>query len=96
MIPDIEPILQVLSYYIQKIPLTDDESNLLRSWLTESEANEILFDDISNKAKWEADCPPNMPQDLAGSMERIRMRMIEHLENEGRQVIVNGPSLHRN
>jgi len=83
MIPDIEPILQVLSYYIQKIPLTDDESNLLRSWLMESEANESLFDDISNKEKWKRECPPNMPHDLAGSMERIRMRMIEHLENEG-------------
>ncbi|HZK63492.1 MAG TPA: hypothetical protein VFC34_05070 [Puia sp.] len=83
MIRDIQPILEVLSDYLQKIPLSDDETNLLRSWLRESEANEMLFDDISNRSKWEADCPPGMPQDLAGSMERIRMRMIEHLENEG-------------
>ncbi|MEO6962487.1 MAG: hypothetical protein ABIY90_10985 [Puia sp.] len=71
------------SDYIQRVSLSDDKLNLLRSWSMESKSNEILFDDISNKAKWEREWQPNTPYDLAGSMERIRMRMIEHLENEG-------------
>lgn len=49
MVADIEPILLLLSNYIQKIPQTAEESNLLRSWLMESKSNEILSDDISNK-----------------------------------------------
>ena len=47
---DIEPIIQVLSNYMQHLVLREDELTLLRSWIMESEANEILFDDISNKA----------------------------------------------
>ncbi len=82
MIKDIEPILQVLSGYLQKIPLSDDETSVLRNWLRESEANELLFDATSNRAQWDADCPADIPHDLTGSLERIRARLIENLENE--------------
>lgn len=74
----IEPILQVLSKYLQHRILSYDEVNILRSWLRESEANEDLFDDISNEAKWIADCPAHIPLNLEGSLERIRMRMNEN------------------
>ena len=80
MTKDIEPILQVLSNYLQQNVLSKDEHDLLESWLRESEANQDLFNDISNEVKWESDCPPGISHDLAGSMERIRMRMIEDLE----------------
>jgi len=76
MTKDIEPILQVLSNYLQQYVLSKDEHDLLESWLRESEANQDLFNDISNEVKWESDCPSGIPHNLAGSMERIRMRVI--------------------
>lgn len=76
MTKDIEPILQVLSNYVQQLVLSKDETDLLESWLRESEANQDLFNEISNEAKWESDWPDGISHDLAGSMERIRIRMI--------------------
>ena len=75
---DTDPILQVLSHYLQHLTLNGDELEILRSWHRESEANENLFDDVSNEAKWKDDCPENISQDLAGSLERIRMRLAEN------------------
>ena len=46
---NIEPIMQVLSNYLQHLVLSEEESHLLRSWLMESGANEDLFDEICNK-----------------------------------------------
>jgi hypothetical protein len=74
----IESILQVLSHYLQHHILREEEVEILRSWLRESEANEDLFDDISNEAKWIADCPAYIPRNLEGSLERIRMRLNEN------------------
>jgi len=74
----IEPILHVLSHYLQHHILREGEVEVLRSWLRESEANEDLFDDISNEAKWIADCPAHIPRNLEGSLERIRVRMNEN------------------
>ena len=76
-----EFIIQVLSNYLQHFDLSEQEQDLLRSWLLESGANEDLFDDISNEAKWIHDCPPNIPHDLAGSLQRIRARLIENSES---------------
>jgi hypothetical protein len=75
MTKDIEPILRALSNYLQQHVLSKDEHDLLESWLRESEGNQDLFNDISNEAKWERDWPAGIPHGLAGSMERIRMRM---------------------
>jgi hypothetical protein len=74
----IEPILQVLSKYLQHRILSYGEVSILRSWLRESETNEDLFDDISNEAKWIAGCPALISRDLEGSLERIRMRLSEN------------------
>ncbi|HZK62793.1 MAG TPA: hypothetical protein VFC34_01540, partial [Puia sp.] len=76
----IEPMMQVLSNYLQHLVLSEDESYLLRSWLMESGANEDLFDEISNEAKWFQDCPVDISHDLAGSLGRIRMQIIKNLE----------------
>ena len=81
MTKDIEPILQVLSNYLQQYVLSKDEHELLESWLRESEANQDLFNDISNEAKWESEWPAGVPHNLTGSIQRIRVRMIEDLEN---------------
>jgi len=78
MAKDTDPILQVLFHYLQHLTLNEDELEILRSWLRESEANENLFDDISNEAKWKEDCPENISQDLPGSLERIRKRFAEN------------------
>lgn len=72
---DIPPILRILSSYLQEIPLSEDELELLRSWLMESVTNEKLFDEIANKMEWEKACPWRISNDLTGSMERIRMRI---------------------
>lgn len=77
---DIEPILQVFPNYLQHHVLSEDELRILCNWLMESEDNEDLFDDISNEAKWIEDCPGNVSPGLEGSLERIRMRMIENSE----------------
>ena len=82
MTKDIEPILQVLSNYLQQYVLSKDEHELLESRLRESEANQDLFNDISNETKWESDWPAGIPHNQTGSMERIRMRMIGNIENE--------------
>jgi hypothetical protein len=74
----IEPIFQVLSHYLQHLILREGEVEVLRSWLRESEANQDLFDDISNEAKWIADCPAHISRDLEGSLARIRMRLNEN------------------
>ena len=78
---NIEPIMQVLSNYLQHLVLSEEESHLLRSWLMESGANEDLFDEICNKTKWFKDCPVNFSHDLEGSLARIRMQMIKNLES---------------
>ena len=82
MTKDIEPILKVLSHYLQHLVLTKDEASLLRSWLMASEANQELFDDISNPPKWARECPADIYPGLAGSMQRIRMRIMKDIENE--------------
>ena len=82
MTKDIEPILLVLSHYLQHLVLTKDEASLLRSWLMASEANQELFDDISNPPKWAAERPADISPGLAGSMQRIRIRIMKDIENE--------------
>ena len=77
---DIDLILQVFPNYLQHLVLSDDELRILCNWLMESEDNEDLFDDISNEAEWIEDCPRNISAGLEGSLERIRMRMIENSE----------------
>ena len=82
MTKDIEPILKVQSHYLQHLVLTKDEAALLRTWLMASEANQELFDDISNPRKWSAERPADIAPGLAGSMQRIRMRIIKAIEKE--------------
>ena len=74
----IEPIFQVLSHCLQHLILREREVGVLRSWLRESEANEDLFDDIGNEAKWIADCLAHIPLNQEGSLERKRMRLGEN------------------
>jgi hypothetical protein len=79
MIPDIEPIVQILSRYLQRVELKKEELDLLKTLLKDSELNEMLFDDISNQQKWKKECPAHISSDLAGTQDRIRKRLIANL-----------------
>jgi len=72
---DIEPILQILWRYQQRLVLSEDEVLVLREWLRESKSHEDLFDDLANEAKWISDAPPEYRNEPEGSLARIRMRL---------------------
>ncbi|MDP4128906.1 MAG: FecR domain-containing protein [Bacteroidota bacterium] len=71
----IPSIVDILWRYQQREPLSSEDEEQLRNWLRESEENELLFDDLSNHAKWEADMADLKARDSRATWNRIRERV---------------------
>jgi len=77
----IPSIVDILWRYQQREALSSDDEEQLRNWLRESEENELLFDDLSNHAKWEADMADLKARDSRATWNRIRERVKAGHEN---------------
>ncbi|WP_052273345.1 FecR family protein [Flavihumibacter solisilvae] len=69
------PILSILYRYYRQEILSDREIEILQEWLEASEANQLLFDDLSNTEAWEASIAELRKRNPDPTWEIIRQRI---------------------
>jgi hypothetical protein len=72
-----DKIIDILSRYQQSAELTEDELIVMQDWLSVSEDNQQLFEDLSNPDEWERQCPQEIPYNVEKTKRQIRKRLEE-------------------
>jgi hypothetical protein len=72
-----DQIIEILSRYHHDIELSEDELIIMQDWLSVSEDNQQLFEDLSNPGAWERQCPQEIPYNVEKTKVQIRKRLIE-------------------
>lgn len=83
--PSESTILKILYNYYHRVALSKEEEDQLQGWLAASEANQQLFDELSNSAAWEREASrfatTNTDPARALLQERIRRQQVTRVRN---------------
>lgn len=70
-----DTIVSILYRYYKQEILTAEETSTLQTWLSESDSNQMLFDELSNEQEWEQELAKLKMRDGDPSWQRIHERI---------------------
>ncbi len=72
---EIPVIVSILTRYQRQEPLSESEKRILENWLRASEANQDLFNDLSNEEGWNREIADLQAKDDSATWSRIQERI---------------------